>query len=281
MNAMLQGKVAIVTGAGRADGIGFAAARALAGYGADVVVTDVTGRRPELSIATVHEVGVRSDDLERRAEELRGMNVRALALQLDVTDASNVADCVTRTERELGRIDILYNNAGVIVGAGPFLETTDSAWDLQYRVHVQGVAALCRAVIPVMTRGGGGSIVNMSSNWAVRPRERSSIYASTKLGVIGLTRVIAIEHGRDNIRCNAILPGPIRTTINDSRARRMSAAHGVSEDEAREMMVAPLALGRLGRPEEIAEVVAFLASDMSSFVTGVALRVDGGDLEGL
>ena len=278
MNAMLHGRVAMVTGAGRADGIGFAAARALARYGADVVVTDLTGRRPDLSMAAIHEVVVGPDDLEHRAEELRGMNVGALASQFDVTDASNVADCVARTERELGRIDILYNNAGIIAGAGPFLETTESAWDLQYRrVHVQGAAALCRAVMPVMIRGGGGSIVNMSSNWAVGPRERSSIYASTKLGVIGLTRVIAIEHGRDNIRCNAILPGPIRTTINDSRARRMSVAHGVSEDEAREMMAAPLAPGRVGRPKEI----AFLASDMSSFVTGVALRVDGREMEGL
>ena len=95
MNAMLHGRVAIVTGAGRADGIGFAAARTLARYGADVVVTDVTGRRPDLSMAAIHEVGVGPDDLEYRAEELRGMNVRALASQLDVTDASNVADCTT------------------------------------------------------------------------------------------------------------------------------------------------------------------------------------------
>lgn len=281
MNGMLQGKVAIVTGAGRRNGIGFAAARALAGYGADVVATDVIGSRTDLSIASIHEVGVQLAELEHRAEELRSMDVRALACPLDVTDATSVADCVALADRELGGIDVLYNNAGIIVGAGPFLETTESEWDLQYQVHVKGVAALCKAAIPIMTRGGGGSIVNMSSNWAVRPRERSSIYASTKLGVIGLTRVIAIEHGRDNIRCNAILPGPIKTEINDSRARRMSAAHNVSEDEAREMMAAPLALGRIGRPEEIGEVVAFLASDMSSFVTGVALRVDGGDMEGL
>ena len=200
------------------------------------MVTDVTGRSPDLSIAAIHEVGVGPDDPRMPGRgTARHERPRTSPSQLDVTDASNIADCVARTERELGRIDILYNNAGIIACARPFLETTESAWDLQYRVHVQGVAALCRAVIPVMIQGGGGSIVNMSSNRAVRPRERSSIYASTKPRC---HRPDPGDRHRARPRQHSLQRDPSGTDQDDHQrlrgARRMSASHGVSEDEARD-----------------------------------------------
>lgn len=125
------------------------------------------------------------------------------------------------------------------------------------------------------------AIINTSSNWAQKIHEKASIYAATKLGVIGLTKGIAAEHGRDNIRCNAILPGPIRTDMQDRRVKREAEIFGITEDEARAQIAAPLALQRVGEPAEIGEVVAFLAGPMSSFITGTAIPVDGGDMEGL
>lgn len=281
MNTMLQGKVAIVTGAGRRNGIGFAAARALAGYGADVVVSDVTGRRTDLSIPSIHEVGIQLAELERRAEEVRSMGIRALACPLDITDAASVADCVARVDRELGGVDILFNNAGVPAGAGPFLDIPESAWSIQFDVCIKGVARFCRAVIPSMRERGGGAIINNSSIWGSEPLAGAGAYVAAKAGMIGLTKAIAVEHGPDNIRCNAILPGTVVTEINDSRVAMVCEKEGISIDEVRERMAAATSLKRLGRPEEIGALVAFLASDAAGFITGAAIPIDGGVQNGL
>lgn len=269
---MIKDKVAIITGAAQKKGIGFAAAKALAKYGAKVVLCD---------LPQTDDVKKGSTELDKRAAELRSVGAEAIAVPCDVTKESDVARCVVQAVDEFGGVDILFNNAGVTVGFGPFLDTPRDAWMLQYNVHVAGMADLCKAVIPIMQVRGGGSIINTSSNWAKKIHEKASIYAATKLGVIGLTKCIAAEHGRDNIRCNAILPGPIRTDMQDRRVKREAEIFGITEDEARAQIAAPLALQRVGEPAEIAEVVAFLAGPMSSFITGTAIPVDGGDMEGL
>lgn len=272
MPGMLDGKVAIVTGAAAKRGIGFAAAHSLAKYGAKVVLADL--QQQDLPDGE-------TPDLAQRVEELRASGAEAAYCHVDITNEADIAACVVFTSETFGGVDILVNNAGVTVGFGPFLETPKEAWDLQYRVHVTGIAEFCKAVIPLMQARGGGSIINTSSIWALKAHERASIYTATKLGTIGITKAIAVEHGRDNIRCNAIMPGPIRTDMQDRRVVRDAEQFGITQEEARARIGAPLAIKRVGEPEEIGEVVAFLASPMSSFITGAAIPVDGGDTEGL
>ena len=272
MRSRLEDKVAVVTGAGSPRGLGFAAARCMSRDGAKILLADLAqeGLGPG-----------KTSELERRAEELRAVGAEAACCSLDLTNDDDIKACAAFAQETFGGIDILFNNAGVTLGAGPFLETPDEAWTLQYSVHVAGMAALCKAVIPSMRERGGGSIVNTSSNWATKVHRGASIYAATKLGTIGLTKAIAAEHGRDNIRCNAILPGPIRTDMQDRRVKREAARDKIGEEEARARIAAPLALGRVGEPEEVGEVVAFLASPLASFITGAAIPIDGGDMEGL
>lgn len=277
----LAGKVAIVTGAGDPRGMGHAASMALAKGGANVVVTDLGEKRDDLSVEGVLEVSGSLSRLQERAAEIEALGVKALAVTVDVTKLEDIEKCVQMTCETFGGVDILFNNAGVIVGAGPFMEVPDSAWDLQFQVTCKGVADFSHTVIPVMKERGGGSIINNSSIAALKALKNCSAYNTVKAGLIGLTKAIAIEHGCDNIRCNAICPGPILTQLNPSRAKRLAKFHNITEDEARKMMVEPIALGRFGEPEEIGAVVAFLASDAASYITGVALPVDGGSMEGL
>ncbi|SPJ29215.1 SDR family NAD(P)-dependent oxidoreductase [Falsiruegeria mediterranea] len=268
----LKDKVAIVTGAAAARGIGFNAAKVLAGYGATIVLADLT--QDDL-------VEGDTPELEKRAQELRAIGVKSAWCNLDVTDEDDIADCAAFAIETFGGVDILFNNAGVTVGYGPILETEKRFWDLQFAVHVTGPVLLAKAVIPSMRQRGGGSIINNSSIWALNAHEGAAIYGATKLAITNASKVIAIEHGPDNIRCNAIAAGPIRTDMQDRRVKRESELYGITEDEARATLAEPLALKRVGEPHEYGEVVAFLASDMSSFVTGTTIQMDGGEQGGL
>ncbi len=240
------GKVALVTGG--ASGMGAAHVRALAGEGATVAITDIAADagnaagRPNFAApaATVS------------------------AYRHDVADAEDWRQVVSEVEREYGRIDILVNNAGIQIRSVG-IEVEDSEWDAVTAVNQRGVFLGLRAVIPGMVRAGGGSIVNIASLAALVGLPGSLPYQASKSAVLGLTRGAAVAYGPDNIRVNAICPGLIVTGMTESASEEAVAA-----------IMGQIALRRDGRPEEVAAAVLFLASEESSYITGVALPIDGG-----
>lgn len=245
----LSGKTAIVTGAGR--GIGQAIAVALAQAGGEVVACDVDG-------ATV----------EATAEAIRSKGGKALDLRVDVTDELSVAALMERAFAWSGRIDVLVNNAGATVQKEAVVLTL-AEWNRVLAVNLTGAFLCCRSAAPVMMRGGGGSIVNLSSiNGQVAPAfHPSSAYTAAKAGILGLTRALAVEWGRDAIRVNAVCPTYVRTEMT---AARLADPQYLANIEAR------TPLGRVAEPEDIAAAVLYLASAASGMVTGHALSVDGG-----
>ena len=262
----LQGKVAIVTGAGLPKGMGKAAACELAKQGAKVVVTDLEANL---------------DGLEKLVKEIELLGSKGLAVKVDVTNPQEIEACVKKTCEVFGGVDILFNNAGTGIGAGPFLELTDFQWDLSLKVNVKGMSDFCKAVIPVMLQRGGGSIINNSSNYGLGAVSGYTAYTASKFASIGLSKSIAAEFGDKNIRCNAICPGNIFTDMGEEEVRLVAKRDGISTDEAKTMLSEEVAMKRYGKAEEVAETVAFLASDRSSYITGVALQVHGGQSPGI
>jgi 2-keto-3-deoxy-L-fuconate dehydrogenase len=239
----LAGKKALVTGA--AQGIGEATARAFAAEGAEVVATDVN---------------------EERLRLLEGLP-RLVTRRLDVTRT----DEVEAVAREVGAVQVLFNCAGV-VHQGTILECNESAWDLSMDLNVKGMYRVIRAFLPAMLEAGGGSIVNMSSiASALRGVPNRCVYTTSKAAVLGLTKAVAADFVGRGIRCNAICPG---TVDSPSLQERIGAA--ADAESAREAFVARQPMGRLGRPEEIASLAVYLASDESAFVSGTAFSIDGG-----
>lgn len=244
----LDAKVAIVTGAAR--GIGAAIARALDARGATVVVADVSG-----------------DENALAAELTNG-----LGMHCDVAIEEDVEAMIAQTVERFGRLDVLCNNAGIDGELGPLSETSTANFDRVVDVNMRGVFFGMRQAIPAMITGGGGSIVNIASIAAVVAFAGTSAYAASKAGVIGLTRVAALEYGAAGVRVNAILPGVIATQMLVDLRHTDPATYQIIVDDGESMA----AQKRLGRPEEIGSVAAFLASDEASFVTGAAIPVDGG-----
>jgi len=279
--APLAGRVALVTGCANPRGMGRAIALALAGAGADVVVTDLCRADERLSLGGLLMLGEDAGALAALAGEIEARGRRALALALDLRDAERIEAVVAETVAAFARLDILVNNAGTAVGAGPFLELDDDAWDLSYAINVKGLVRLCRAVLPVMRRQGGGAIVNNASVMGVSALGGYGAYAATKHAVVGITRVIAGEFAGDGIRCNAVCPGNIHTDMGEAEAAFLSGLHGITREAALSRMSEDCALGRLGRPDEVAEAVLWLAGPQASFVTGVALPISGGLRPGL
>ena len=253
MADLLEGKVALVTGA--ASGIGRACARMLAEKGAKVVVTDVDRKGGETAAHEICEVGG-----------------EAIFQSLDVSNADQVATAVRRTIDHYGRLDCAHNNAGTegtIEGSRGTLETTEAEWDRLMGINLKGVWLCMRAEIRNMLDQGGGAIVNSGSiSSLVGSASGFVAYSASKSGILGLTRSAALEFAPRGIRINAICPGYISTPLWQ---KYFDADPSVEEQVTNRQPI-----GRMGTPEEVAETVAWLLSDASALITGVALPLDGG-----
>jgi len=267
----LKGKVALVTGASR--GLGLAIALALGEAGADVALTDILlegqDRDPEMlgkfGILAGHFATSGMVRTEAGAREIRQMGARSSAHKMDVSDFDQVGKVVQTVEEELGTIDILVNNAAVMENIGAFSEQKPGLWQRDINVNLTGTFNCIKAVWPGMLRKQGGRIINISSVAALMGASLQPSYGATKAGIIGLTKSLAIEAGRSNITVNAVCPGFIATE-----------AVQLYDDRMKERIEKKTALRRLGRPEEVASLVAFLASDAASYITGAAIPVTGG-----
>ena len=276
----LSGKTAIVTGAGRPNGMGFGAAKALAARGADVVVTDLVERRADLDFEDFYSANGSLESLEERARELEALGVRSMAIAVDVTKPDQIVACVETVVEEFEGVDVLFNNAGTPIGVAPFLELDDEMWDLSYQVILKGTADFCKAVIPVMQDRGGGSIINNGSVWALKVGPEAAAYVAAKAGVVALSKALAAEFATSSIRCNCVCPGTIQTEMNKVDVR-LAMERGIDVEAARTQLVNDISMGRMGDAAEVGAVVAFLASDEASYLNGVVLPVDGGVMFGL
>ena len=264
-----QGKVAIITGAGRMRSIGHAAALAFAEKGADVVVTG-TGR--DASTYPADEIAAGWKDVESVAEGVRRLGRRALAMNVDVSSGEQVQKMVDRTVGELGRIDFLINNAGAgrTVGLKPVAELPEDEWRQVIDIKLTGTFLCTRAALQVMLQQGeGGSIVNISSVEAKLTRPNGSAYATASGALYPFTAIVAKEVASQGIRVNCISPGTTDTSRNDS-------LYGYPRGEVWEQRVKSIPLGRAGTPEEIANVITWLCSRDACFIVGQCIELDGG-----
>ena len=251
----LEGKVAMVTGA--ASGIGRGIASRLAEMGAAIAILDIDSNGGQ---ATVREI------------ESKGGKAH-----FQKCDVSSASDCKAATNRAIaafGKIDILCNNAGIIVRKN-VVDLDESEWDRTLDVTLKGIFLLSREVIPHMERNGGGVIVNTGSGWSLKAGPQAAAYCAAKAAVANLTRAMAIDHGKQNIRVNCVCPGDVDTPMLQSECAQLG------EDKAvflRDAANRPLA--RVGEPEDVANSVLFLVSAMAEWITGACLVVDGGGLAG-
>jgi NAD(P)-dependent dehydrogenase (short-subunit alcohol dehydrogenase family) len=245
----MMGKVAIITGT--KSGIGLATAQLFAAEGARVVLADVRGAKQE-------------------AGEIADLGGEALFVHVDVSSEAQVNALIEKTLAAYGRLDVLVNNAGVEL-AKKVTDTTEAEWDRLMDVNLKGVFLCCKAAIPVMQRQGGGIIVNVASELGLVGGSEIAAYCASKGGVVQLTKAIAIDHVADGIRVNCVCPGPVGTPLLESIIEASS-----NPDEERRSIVEKTLLKRVGRPEEIANVILFLASEESSYMTGSIVVVDGG-----
>jgi len=247
----LAGKRALISGG--ASGIGRATALLFGREGAAVAVMD----RDEVRGAAV-------------VQEIVAAGGRAIFIAGDVTRAEDCRRAVERTVRELGGLEVLFNNAGIIRRAD-VVDTSEEDWDRLMAVNVKGAFLLSKYAVPVMARAGGGSIIHTSSGWGLVGGRKAVAYCASKGAIVLLTKAMAVDHGEQNIRVNCICPGDTDTPMLRNEARQL----GMDEEKfLAESADRPLR--RFAQPEEIAQAVLYLASDASSFVTGAALAVDGG-----
>uniref|UniRef100_A0A7C5VW07 SDR family oxidoreductase n=1 Tax=Thermomicrobium roseum TaxID=500 RepID=A0A7C5VW07_THERO len=250
MGTRLAGKVCIITGAG--SGIGRESALLFAQEGAKVVVADINVAGGEETVRLIREAGG-----------------EALFVRTDVTKAAEVEALVRTAEETYGKLDVMFNNAGIFPDEdGSVVDTPEEVWDRVMAVNLKGVFLGCKYAIPAMLRAGGGSIINTASFVAIMGAAVPQIaYTASKGGVLAMTREIAIEFARKNIRANALCPGPVDTPLLQSI---------LADPAKRQRRLVHIPMGRFAQAREIAQAALFLASDESSYVTATAFLVDGG-----
>jgi NAD(P)-dependent dehydrogenase (short-subunit alcohol dehydrogenase family) len=246
---LLAGKVALITGA--ASGIGQGSAHVFAARGAKLVLADVDVERGEATAARI------------RAEGGDAVFVRA-----DISAARDVEALVAAVVARHGRLDCAFNNAGIAGALAPLVDFSDEDWDRVIAVNLRGVYLCMKHEIRQMLKQGGGAIVNTASVVGLVGGPTMIAYAASKHGIVGMTKVAALEYAKQSVRVNAVCPGAVRTPMLD----QMAAQAGYTE----EVLIGAEPIGRIGEPHEIAEAAAWLCSSAASFVTGHAMAVDGG-----
>ena len=258
MDLGLHGKAAIVTGG--SEGIGKAAAASMAAEGADVVIA-----------------ARRVDVLEAAAAEIRAVSQhRVVAVPTDVMEPDQVQALIDRTMNEFGRIDILVNNAGTSAG-GPFLGVTDDAWQHDLDLKLYGAIRASRLAVPIMREQGGGRIINVTNLGAKAPGAASVPTSVSRAAGVALTKAMSKEFAADNILVNTVCIGLIKSGQHETRFKAMQESNpDLTLDQFYADMGDRVPLGRVGEGEEAGDVIAFLASDRASYLTGIAVNIDGG-----
>jgi 3-oxoacyl-[acyl-carrier protein] reductase/meso-butanediol dehydrogenase/(S,S)-butanediol dehydrogenase/diacetyl reductase len=276
----LRGKVALLTGAGGMKGVGRAIALKLAGLGVDLAVSDV-----KLNESDLHPAQVRAGwhGVDSVAEEVRALGVRCLPIHCDLSDPQQIRDLVKQTVDAFGRIDILVNNARAIMGNDkvPITDLSEQVWQHFLAINLTAPFILTKLVAKQMISAGrGGRIINIGSDTSKRAQATGAAYATTKQGLVALTQGAAQDLAPYGITVNCPCPGPINTDRLSYWERAQADAKGVSYEEFRAGIVsagaAATPLGRIAEPEDVANLVAFLASDEAGFITGQAYNVNGG-----
>lgn len=242
-----QGKVAIVTGGG--GGIGSAACERLASEGATVIVADAVEATANATVATLREAGA-----------------TARAIVFDLTSGEACRKAVAGVVAEFGRVDVLVNNAGAM-RRGALLDTSEADWNLSMAVNVNALFHMCQAVLPTMIEQGDGSIVNTASQWGLTPAPGHIAYNVSKAAVVSFTKSLARDYAPDKVRVNAVCPGEIHTPMLE----RGIAEKGKTVAD----LDALVPFGRIGKPQEVAALIAFLASDEAEFVCGACVEITG------
>ncbi|OPY65930.1 MAG: 2,5-dichloro-2,5-cyclohexadiene-1,4-diol dehydrogenase [Syntrophorhabdus sp. PtaU1.Bin050] len=250
MRSLLKNKVVLVTGG--TSGIGRASALLFAREGARVVIADVVAEEAQNTTQMIREEG--GD---------------AIFVKTDVSKAAEVEALVRKTVETYGRLDCAFNNAG-IGHVGTIIDCTEEEWDRVMAINLKGVWLCMKYEIIHMAEHGGGAIVNTSSTAGIVAHPRRAIYTVSKHGVIGLTKAAALQYAKAGIRVNAVCPGPIRTALTESS--------WISDPQAEARAISEVPMDRAGTPEEVAEAAVWLCSDAASYVTGLAMVVDGGSL---
>ncbi len=243
---LLEGKTAVITGSGR--GIGKAIAMKFASLGADIVINDIP----------------QSEYAEETCGEIKKLGVKSIVVKGDVRNADDVKNLIDTTVKEFGKIDILVNNAG-ITRDGLMLRMSEEDWDLVLDINLKGAFNCIKAAARPMMKQRSGSIINITSVVGIMGNPGQANYSASKAGLIGLTKTTAKEFASRKIRCNAVAPGFIASAMTDKL-----------DDDTKAKYLAAVPLSEFGKPEQIADVAAFLASDMSNYVTGQVINVDGG-----
>jgi len=269
----LAGRVALITGAGRRGGIGAAVAMRLAQDGVNIAVADLCAPPTDLP----HAGNGQWEQLVAVAKGVQAQGVQSLPLRVDISDPVSVQAMVAHIREAFGRLDILVNNAGVAIGPAPVMGMADEAWRRTLEINATGTFLCCKYALPLMLEGGrGGRVVNMASIAAERPKPFASAYAASKAAILALTRSLAQEVAALGITVNAVLPGDVDTAMKQWALQVEAQAMGRVYDEVVAAAVARIPLGRLATPEDVAGLVAFLASDGAAFITGQAYNITGG-----